>query len=192
MKRVISLVLFAAVLFSLAAHAEEPVNTLPEERTSDKVILCFSATDNTWGIAEKIAAAVDADILRIEAEIPYTEDDLNWHDRNCRANREQNDSSARPGIANLPESLDGYDTVFIGYPIWWGTIPRIIRTLMEAYNWEGKTVVPFCTSGSSGIETSIRDLKAMDSGAEVLDTGRRFPAGASEQNVREWLNEIGY
>lgn len=193
MKRIFSRFLCLMLMTGMvSAVAEETENKLPEQPTSTKVVLCFSATDNTWGIAEKIAALTGADILRIEAEIPYTDDDLNWHNNSSRANVEQNDDTVRPGIANLPESLDGYDTVFIGFPIWWGTIPQIIKTLVEAEDLQGKTIVPFCTSGSSGISSAIRDLKALDSGAEVLDNGRRFSAGATEKDVQAWLNEIGY
>ena len=185
MKRVLTFILcLTLILGTTAASAESSA--------SNHVILCFSATDNTWGIAEKIATLTGADILRIEAEIPYTADDLNWHNNSSRANVEQNDDTVRPGIANLPESLEGYDTVFIGFPIWWGTIPQIIKTLVEAEDLQGKTIVPFCTSGSSGISSAIRDLKALGSGAEVLETGRRFSANASEQDVQNWLDEIGY
>ena len=195
MKKMIAVLLTAMMLCSLTVSLAEETNDytkLPETPGSHIAVICFSATDNTWGIAEKIAAATGADLLRIEAEVPYTADDLRWTDDKCRANKEQNDDTCRPGIANMPESLDGYDVVFIGYPIWWGTIPQIIKTLVEAQTWEGKTIIPFCTSGSSGISTSIRDLKALNSGAEVLDSGRRFSAGASEQEVKNWLTEIGY
>lgn len=182
MKRIISLILCLMIMAGMTAALAE----------SNQIVLCFSATDNTWAIAEQVAALTGADLLRIEPEVPYTDDDINWRVDDCRANLEQQDDTCRPGIANLPESLDDYDTVFLGFPIWWGTIPQIIKTLVENYDWEGKTIVPFCTSGSSGIATAISDLKALDSGAEVLETGRRFSAGASEDEIGAWLQEIGY
>ena len=193
MKRLLTLILCLTLVCACGTTLGEMSGGVQAfESGSDMLVMCFSATDNTWDVAVKIAALTGADIFRIEPEVPYTSDDLNWRSSDSRANKEQENDSCRPAIAGLPEGLDGYKTVFIGFPIWWGTVPQIIKTLIETCDWQDKTVVPFCTSGSSGISDAIQDLKAMDCGAQICEAGRRFPAGADEDEVRRWLKEIGY
>ena len=118
----------------------------------------FSATGTTKGVAEKIAGITGADTYEIKAAQEYTDADLNWNDPNSRSTREQNDPSVRPEIGSDAISLDGYTTVYIGYPIWWGEEPRIVDTFAESYDLEGKTMIPFCTSSSSGIGRSGQNL----------------------------------
>ena len=126
----------------------------------------------------------------IVPEEPYTEADLNYNDDNSRSTIEMNDPSARPAISGSVENMEQYDIVFIGYPIWWGEAPRIVSTFMESYDFSGKTIVPFCTSGGSGIGSSDSNLEQLTSGADWLD-GRRLNGSDSEETVMEWVNGLG-
>lgn len=152
------------------------------------LVAYFSNTGNTKEVAEKIANVSNADIYEIKAKETYTDDDLNYNNDNSRANREQNDISARPEIEGSVENMAEYEVVYIGYPIWWGTCPKIIYTFMESYDFSAKTVIPFCTSGSSGIENSENSLKSAYE-ANWL-SGRRFNASVSEADVKEWADGL--
>lgn len=149
----------------------------------------FSCTNTTKGVAEHIASVTESGMYRIEPEEPYTSADLNYNNSSSRANREQNDPSARPAIAGSLENLSDYDIVFLGYPIWWGKAPKIIFTFLESYDFAGKTIVPFCTSHSSGIGSSDTDLHALAAQATWMQ-GRRFGGNASESDVREWIESL--
>lgn len=154
-------------------------------------VVYFSATGNTADIAEKIANILNADKFEIIPEEPYTPDGLNYNDDNCRANLEMNDDSARPAISGDMTALTEYDTVFIGYPIWWGTAPRIIDTFFESYDMSGKTVYTFCTSGGNGIGMgkTNSELEPSCKGA-VLKEGKRFAANAGEDELRKWAEQF--
>lgn len=161
----------------------------PTENTEQKgksLVVYFSATGNTEALAKKIAAAAGADLFEIIPEVPYTDEDLNYNNNDCRANREQKDDSARPAIANKVENMESYDTVFIGYPIWWGTMPKVIRTFLETYDLSGKTIMPFCTSGGSGIASSVSVIKETCPGAVVCD-GLRGTASTDEKEIESWF-----
>ena len=174
---------------------ESPAN--PTEPASDKVtsvtktlVVYFSATGNTEKIAQTVAGTLEADIYEITPAVPYTAEDLNYNDSSSRATNEQNDPSARPEITGTVSNWEQYNTVLIGYPIWWGDAPRIISTFAESYDFTGKTVAFFCTSGSSGISTSVNTLKKQINADEFLE-GRRFPSDASSADVLDWLKSIG-
>mgnify|MGYP000185851609 FL=1 len=149
------------------------------------LVIYFSCTGHTKAVAEAIAAQAGADLYEIVPANPYTSADLNYNDSNCRANREMNDPSARPAIGSVPVDLSAYDTVFIGYPIWWGTMPRIINTFLDNYDLSGKVVMPFCTSGSSGIGTSVAAIKAAEPDAIVRDGLRA--SGATDSRLAAWV-----
>ena len=170
------------------ATAEQAENT-DGQTGKDTLVVFFSATGNTKSIAEKIAAIEDADIYEIKAAQEYTSDDLDWNDSECRAQKEQDDSSARPEIGSDPVSLEGYTTVYIGYPIWFGEEPRIMDTFVEAYDFDGITMIPFCTSGSSGIGNSGQNLAENAGSGNWLD-GERFDAGASEEEIQSWIDGL--
>lgn len=123
----------------------------PEENSyeSQTAVVYFSATGTTAEIAKMIADETESDLFEIVPQIPYSSDDLNYNDDNCRANMEQNDDSARPEISNDLSVVESYDTVYLGYPVWWGTIPRIIQTFIENYDLSNATVYTFCTSGGA-------------------------------------------
>lgn len=167
---------------------EEPEN--PEQPQKSKILVAyFSCTGTTKAVAEKIAELTGGDLYEIVPSGPYTSDDLNYNNNNCRANREMNDPSARPAIAGDNIDLFAYDTVIIGYPIWWGTMPRIINTFLDTYDLSGKTVLPFCTSGSSGVSKSVSDIRSAEPGANVKD-GLRV-SGANDSNLEGWLRSGG-
>ena len=156
--------------------------------TNKILVAYFSCTGTTETIAKYIAGKTGGTLYEIAAETPYTSADLNYNNSGSRANREQNDSSARPAMKGRMEDLAQYDVIFLGYPIWWGKAPKIIFTFLENYNFSGKTIVPFCTSGSSGIGGSVNSIRSLASGATVLD-GRRFSAGA-RLDVNAWIDAL--
>lgn len=155
------------------------------------IVVYFSCTDNTKKIAEYIAESTSADIYRIEPAVPYTSEDLDYGNADSRTSKEQNDTAARPEIAGALPNLNEYENVYIGYPIWWGQAPKIMYTFVESCNLSGKTVIPFCTSGSSGIGTSAVNLQAaVVSQATWLD-GRRFAGSSPRSDVENWILELG-
>ena len=179
---------------SEAEESEAPeVNPAAEEEETETekgiLVVYFSATGTTKGIAEKIASVTGGDLYEITAAEEYTEADLNYNDSNSRTTHEQDDPSVRPEISSETISLDGYSTVYIGYPIWWGEEPRIMDTFVESCDFDGITVIPFCTSGSSGIGRSGKNL-ADNAGSGNWLEGRRFDGGASEEEISSWISEI--
>lgn len=156
---------------------------------NDTLVIYFSRTGNTEKIAEYLIDITNADSYVIEAAVPYSDADIKYQDDNCRANKEQNDKTVRPEIANPIASIDSYDTIFLGYPIWWGQEPRIIDTFLESYDFSDKTVIPFCTSASSGIATSEKNIKALVPIGNQLE-GRRFSASATKEDVKAWYDTL--
>ena len=122
------------------------------------LVAYFSASGTTAKVAKDLAEATGADLFEIEPQEPYTRADLNWNNRKSRSSVEMNDKSARPEIKNKVADMDSYDTVIVGFPIWWGVAPRIIETFLESYDFSGKTILPFCTSGGSGVGRSDKEL----------------------------------
>ena len=153
----------------------------------DVLVVYFSATGTTKGVAEKIADITDADIYEIVAAQEYTSDDLNYNDPESRTSIEQNDPSMRPEIVSDEITFDRYSTVFIGYPIWWGQEPRVMDTFVENHEFAGITLIPFCTSGSSGIGSSGQNL-AGNAGSGNWLGGTRFSGSVSEDELRKWIN----
>ena len=163
-----------------------------EAKDSDEngvLVVYFSATGTTKDVAEKIAGITSADTYEIKAAEEYSDADLNWNDSNSRSTKEQNDSSVRPEIGSETVSLDGYTTIYIGYPIWWGEEPRIMDTFAESYSFDGITMIPFCTSSSSGIGRSGQNLADKAGSGTWLD-GKRFGAGASEDEIKSWIEGL--
>ena len=170
----------------------EPVENNAENtqaQSGSTLVAVFSATGTTKGVAEKIAAIEGADLYEITAAEPYSSADLNWNDSSSRSTKEQNDKNARPEIGSEAVPLDGYTTIYIGYPIWWGEEPRILDTFVEAYDFAGVTLIPFCTSSSSGIGRSGQNLAEHAGSGNWLE-GKRFGAGPSEDALREWIEGL--
>lgn len=165
-------------------------NTDNQDAQEHKILVAyFSATGTTKGVAEHIANGLNADIYEIVPEEAYTDADLDYNDNNSRTTIEMNDPDARPAISGSVENMEQYDIIFVGYPIWWGEAPRIVSTFMESYDFSGKTIVPFCTSGGSGIGSSASNLERLTSGATWLD-GRRLNGSDSQDTVMEWVNSL--
>ena len=156
------------------------------KENSKSVVLYFSATGTTKSIAERIATQSNSDIIEIIPKEKYKSEDLNYNS-DCRANREQNDSKARPEIENTID-ITKYDTIYLGYPIWWGTNPKIILTLLDKYDFTGKTIIPFCTSGSTGISNSVGDLRNYNSKLNIKD-GKRFSSKDSDDVIKDFIND---
>ena len=156
-----------------------------EKLNSNSVVLYFSATGTTKKVAERIASESNSDIIEIIPKEKYKSEDLNYNS-DCRANREQNDSKARPEIENTIDTTK-YDTIYLGYPIWWGTNPKIILTLLDTYDFTGKTIIPFCTSGSTEISGSVSDLRNYNSKLTIKD-GKRFSSNDSDEVIKDFVN----
>ena len=169
------------------------VDRLPEIREEDSSVLVvyFSTDDTVRAAAYTVADALSADLFEIQPAEPYTEDDVNYHNSRSRTSIEQNDPQSRPAIAFLPENLDRYDTVILGYPIWWGQAPRILCTFVESVDLSGKTVIPFCTSGSSGAGSSAANLQKLAGGTAVWLDARRISSGSTAEDIRAWAESLG-
>ena len=148
------------------------------------VVLYFSATGTTKKVADKIATKSNSDIIEIIPKEEYKSEDLNYNS-DCRANREQRDSKARPEIKNKID-ISKYDTIYLGYPIWWGTNPKIILTLLDTYDFSNKMIIPFCTSGSTGISESVNDLRSYNSKLNIKN-GQRFSSSTSDEEILNFI-----
>lgn len=168
--------------------AEQPQTDGFDENTgADTSVVYFSATGTTKGVAERIASVTNADIYELIPAELYSDADLDWNDPNSRTSVEMNDSTARPEMVDDTVRLEDYSTVYIGYPIWWGDAPRIMSTFVEAHSFDGKTVIPFCTSGGSGIGRSGSNLASQAGSGNWLD-GNRLDANISESEIQDWIN----
>ena len=176
-------------VFDLIAMKKIVSQNIEPATNNDTLVIYFSRTGNTEKIAEYLIELTDADSYIIKAAVPYTDADIKYQDDSCRANKEQNDKTVRPEIANPIESIESYDTIFLGYPIWWGQEPRIIDTFLESYDFSDKTVIPFCTSASSGIAASEKNIKALVPIGNQL-AGKRFPASATKEDVKAWYDTL--
>lgn len=163
-------------------NAETGVNVL---------VAYFSATGTTKRLAEYAADGMNADLYEIVPQEPYSGADLNYNDRNSRCAREMNDTASRPAIREHVPDMGSYDIVFIGYPIWWGEAPRIISTFLENDDFSGKTIVPFCTSGSSGIGSSAENLHTLVSDTAIWIDGDRLNSSSSRADIASWINGLG-
>ena len=169
---------------------DQPADDLTQPAGSEKdvLVVVFSATGTTKAVAERIAAYTGGDLYEIKAAREYTDADLNWHDSGSRTTIEQNDKSARPEIGSEDLSLDGYKTVFIGYPIWWGEEPRILDTFVEKYDFTGITCIPFCTSGGSGVGRSDQNL-ADSAGSGNWESGKLLNR-VSDADLQSWVDSV--
>ena len=159
---------------------------------SNVLVVYYSATGNTAQVAQYIADSTGGDLFEIQPVEPYTDDDLNWTDDNSRVNQEHEDESLRDVelVADTVDNWEQYDTVFIGYPIWWGIAAWPVDGFVEANDFSGKTVIPFCTSSSSGLGESGQLLADM-AGTGDWQEGQRFSSGASQEDVQSWIEELG-
>lgn len=155
---------------------------------SKVLVAYFSASGVTAKLAKRLADGINADLYEIKPETPYTSADLDWRDKSSRSSVEMDDRSSRPQIADEVQDMAQYDVVFVGFPVWWYREPSIIDTFIENYDFSGKTVIPFATSGSSGIGDSGKNMQALAPGAKFM-TGKRFNASESEDALKQWASE---
>lgn len=160
-------------------------NEMEDTIMAKALVAYFSASGVTKKLAEKLAKVIGADLFEIVPETSYTKADLNWMDKKSRSSVEMNDRSSRPAIASKVEDMAQYDVVFIGFPVWWYREPSIIDTFAEAYDFGGKTIVPFATSGMSGIGESGMNIGALAKDTHVF-AGERFKTSVSEDKLKEW------
>ena len=206
MKKIISLFMAIGMVLTLAACStnQSPSESTPEEQADSSaeaqqptdeagktLVVYYSATGNTENVANYIATATDGDLFELEPAEPYSDADLNWTDDNSRVVREHDDESLRDIelVADTVENWDSYDTVFIGYPIWWGIAAWPANGFIEANDFTGKTVIPFCTSSSSGLGES-GELLAEMAGTGDWQEGQRFRSGASESDVAALVESL--
>ena len=153
------------------------------------LVAYFSASGETAKLAKTIAGVVDGDLFEIVPEVPYTAADLDWMDKGSRSTAEMNDDNSRPAIASKLADMAQYDTVFVGFPIWWYQAPRIIETFLESYDFAGKTVIPFATSGGSGMGGTNKALAPSCKGARLVE-GKVFRSSTSTDPLREWVKTL--
>ena len=153
------------------------------------LVAYFSATGTTTRVAKTLAEAAGADLFEIVPEQPYSAADLDWHDKNSRSTHEMNDEACRPAVASRVDNMAAYDTVFVGFPIWWYVEPRIIDIFLEGYDFAGKTIVPFATSGSSGLGEAPQRMASLAPGATVLE-GRLLNGNPSADELRAWAESL--
>ena len=151
------------------------------------LVAYFSVSGTTERVAERLAQAIGADLFEIEPEVPYTSADIDWRNKRSRSSIEMGDPTCRPAIASEIAGMDGYDVVFVGFPIWWYREPSIIDTFMESYDFAGKTVVPFATSGGTGIGGSGSNMAALADGARVVE-GERLASSVSAADLKAWAS----
>ena len=183
----------AALAEDAVSSATLSVDTLPAIETTDSpfLVVYFSTDDTVRAAAYTIADALGADLFEIQPVEPYTEEDVNYHNNQSRTSIEQNDPDARPEIVALPEDLSRYDTILLGYPIWWGQTPRILWTFMESVDLSGKTIIPFFTSGSSGVGSSVANLQKLADETAVWQEAKRISNGSTAEEIREWAESLG-
>lgn len=156
---------------------------------SRKLVAYFSASGVTAKVAEKLSEAIGADLYAIEPEVPYTDADLNWMDKQSRSTIEMQDPNSRPKITGKRDNMDDYDTLFVGFPIWWYVAPTIINTFLESYDLTGKTIIPFATSGGSGMGDTNKRLLPSCPGAKLLD-GKVFRRAATPAEFTAWVDSL--
>lgn len=156
---------------------------------SKTLVVFFSASGVTRQVAQKLAAAAQADLYEIKPAVPYTQADLNWRDKSSRSSVEMKNLAIRPQLADTDAKIEQYDRILLGYPIWWYMAPTIINTFLESYDFSGKSIILFATSGGSGFGKSIEELSPSCPNA-VIREGRMLNGNPSEQELRQWVESL--
>ena len=158
---------------------------------SKKLVAYFSASGVAGNVAKLLAEAANADLFEIKPEVPYTSADLNWQDKNSRSSVEMRDKSSRPAIAESNAKVEKYDVIFVGFPIWWYVAPTIINTFLESYDFAGKTIILFATSGGSGFGKTVDALKGSVDGIAVVKEGKILNGSQSVSSLKDWVATLG-
>lgn len=156
---------------------------------SKTLVVFFSASGTTKRIAEKLADAINSDLYEIKPAVPYTQGDLNWRDKHSRSSVEMKDPESRPELEDKPAHIEAYEKIFLGFPIWWYTAPSIIRSFLESYDFSGKTIILFATSGGSGLGKTDKELSSSCPGATVKP-GRILSGGLSKEALKQWAESF--
>ena len=184
MKKILMLAALMAISLSACSQNHSTGNT----EMKKTLVAYFSASGVTEGIARQLAEVAGADLYEIKPEQPYTDADLDWNNRNSRSSVEMNDKEARPAIAEKIADIQAYDVIYLGFPIWWNTCPRMINTFLESNDFGGKTIIPFATSGGSTIRQACTDLKA--SYPDIQWKAGKLLNRASKKDLAAWLHEV--
>ena len=153
-----------------------------------KLVAYFSASGTTKKVAEMIAESAGADLFEIEPKVAYTKADLNWMDKKSRSTLEMNDKKIRPEMVNTPLDVNAYDEFILGFPIWWYVAPTIVNTFLETYDFSGKKIILFATSGGSGFGNTVRELQPSAPNAQIVEG--RLINGASRQEINDWVKTL--
>lgn len=157
---------------------------------SKKLVAYFSASGVTANVAKTLAEAADADLYEIKPQVPYTKEDLNWMNKNSRSSIEMKDKAFRPAIADINANIESYDVIFVGFPIWWYVAPTIINTFLESYDFSGKKIILFATSGGSGFGNTVKELKTSISETAAINEWKILNGTPSVNQLRMWLNDL--
>ena len=179
------LIISAGVVFALNNNAKVKADTPANKNV---LIAYFSATGTTKKVAGNLAKATGGDLYEIKPVKKYTNADLNWHDSNSRTSVEMNDPKSRPEIITGDLSVENYDTIFLGFPIWWGTAPKVVHTFLEQYDFSGKKIIIFATSGSSGLGNTANTLKQSVSKTTAVIEGDVLNSNPSVEDLKQWVN----
>ena len=155
-----------------------------------KLVAYFSASGVTAAAAKALAETAGADLYEIKPQVPYTDADLNWNNKQSRSSVEMSDPSSRPAIADVDANVSSYDTVFVGFPIWWYIAPTIINTFLESYDFSGKTIIPFATSGGSGFGDTVAKLRPSVSGSVIWKQGKLLNGRQSREGLAAWVESL--
>ena len=185
MKKVI---IMLTVLLAISLSACSQSNKKKNQQMKKVLVAYFSASGVTKGVAQQLSEVAGADLHEIKPEKPYTEADLDWRDKQSRSSVEMQDKSSRPAITDKIQNMQDYEVVYVGFPIWWYTCPTIINTFMESYDFKGKTVIPFATSGGSNIKKACEDLRATY--PEVIWKEGKLLNRASKDELQKWVESF--
>lgn len=188
MKKILLSLLAITAMAFVACASKEKKGAETVEAATPVLVAVFSAQGHTKSVAEKIAKATGGDLFQIEPEVPYTEEDLDGWNNSARGTLEARNRNTRPGIANKVKNFEQYDTIYLGFPIWWFTAPTIVNTFLESYNTDGKVIIPFATSGGSDYGEATKDLKVSAPNA-VFKPGSVLN-NYTQQDVDNWIKSI--
>jgi flavodoxin len=176
----------------VSRKAESNGRSIKEGKSiSRKLVAYFSASGVTRKVAETLAEAVGADVYEIKPQTPYTNADLNWQDSKSRSSVEMADKASRPAIADKDANIAAYDVIFVGFPIWWYIAPTIVNTFLESYDFAEKTIVPFATSGSSGMGETVKYLNVSVGASAIIAPGKLLNGGQTKEALTAWADSLG-
>lgn len=188
MKKILTLLMTIVLASACNAKPKAKENTKSMTNNPKTLVVYFSATGTTQRVAQNLAKAIGADLQEIKPQVPYTAADLDWTNKSSRSSVEMNNKSSRPALADSDFSVKEYDKVFLGFPIWWGTAPRVVQTFLESQDFANKTIILFATSGSSTIGNTDKDLQPSVATSAKVIKGKTLNGNPSTEELKEWAN----